>query len=104
MPITQLGLVNENEIRDGVQRAEKALAPDVVRIRYTVKEDWSGDQSIFFRVLLSDSASAESGLREITQRVEFRVVNEVRPPEWLLTYFNFRSQSEQAQLREPAWE
>jgi len=104
VPTIPLELVNQNEIRAGVQRAVEALKPDVVRIRYTVTADWTGEQSVFFRVVLSDHVSAESRLREITQRILFTVDSEVSPPEWLRTYFNFRSQSEQAQLREAAWE
>ena len=44
-------------------------------------------------------------LGETTQRIMSRILREIQADELgLQTYFNFRSQSEQARLREPAWE
>jgi len=82
-----------------VARAAKALAPDVVRIRYSLGEDWSGSGAVFFRVVLSDNASRPGHLREISTRVTSTVFNAVKPDELgLEAYFNFRSASEQAEL------
>jgi hypothetical protein len=82
----------------------RELAPAVVRIRYEIGQDWSGDWAIFFRILLSDDASQRQHLWQITrlvserltQRIDFSSIG-VQP------YFNFRSQSEQAKMQEPAW-
>jgi hypothetical protein len=99
------GLVDQGKIRAGVQRAERALLPDVVRILYSFNPDWTGDYSLFFRILLTDAASAPSKLRYTTQRVMMTILTEIKADELgLQTYFNFRSESEQAKLREPAWE
>ena len=98
------GLVKQRELASGVKRAEQALAPDVVRIRYSVGTDWTGEQSIFFRIILSDAVSRLERLRKIAQRVESKLLKEVKAEDLgLQTYFNFRSLSEQAELKDPAW-
>jgi hypothetical protein len=105
VPIAQPGLVDQSEIKKAVRRAERALAPDVIRIMYSFTVDWTGEQSLFFRVLISDRASAPNRLRETTQRITARVLQEIKTEELgLQTYFNFRSKSEQEQVREPFWE
>lgn len=99
-----LGRVNQAQIASAVKSAEAALAPDVVRIRYSFGTDWTGDPSIFFRVVLSDDASRKTQLSETAQRVALTILNEVDAEQLgLHSYFNFRSLSEQAQLKEPAW-
>lgn len=104
MPTVPSGFVHQNQIEKAVQRAQKALAPNVIRIRYSLGNDWTGDPSIFFRVVLSDTASRPSNLQKVAQRVTLRLINEVRSDEFgLHAYFNFRSESEQAQIKEPAW-
>jgi len=98
-------LVDQSLIKKAVRRAERALAPDVVRIMYSFTVDWTGEQSLFFRVLISDRASAPNRLLETTQRITARVLQEIKAEELgLQTYFNFRSKSEQEQVREPFWE
>ena len=72
---------------------------------YSYETDWTGEYSLFFRILLSDSASAPNKLRQTTQKIMAKILNEVKAEELgLPTYFNFRSESEQAGLREAAWE
>jgi hypothetical protein len=98
-------LVDQGKIRTGVQRAERALEPDVVRIMYSFAENVDGEISLFFRVVISDQAAAPNRLRETTQRIINKVLHHIRADELgLQTYFNFRSRSEQALLKEPAWE
>jgi hypothetical protein len=98
-------LVDQSKIRAGVQRAERALAPDVIRIMYAFAEDVQGNISLFFRIVISDSVSTPPKLRETTQRIITRVHKEIKAEELgLQTYFNFRSKSEQAMLRDPFWE
>jgi len=97
-------LVNQGHITRAFRRAERTLAPDVVRIRYTLGADWTGEPSIFFKIVLSDDASRESKLSETAQRVSVRILSEVNVEELgLNSYFNFRSLSEQNQINEPAW-
>ena len=96
--------MDEAQIEAGVQRAAQALAPDVVSIRYSLGEDWTGDPSVFFRIVLSDEASRVEHLGERAECIESKIRNDVRPEELGLNYyFNFRSESEQAELQEAAW-
>ena len=87
-----------------VTRAAKNLAPHVVNIIPTLGNDWSGEPAVFFMVILADSASGRDQLLSISNRVEQAIVQQVQPLEqWgVLPYFNFRSQSEQAKLAQPA--
>ena len=91
--------------QEQVDRIARDLAPDVVHIRMDVGHDWSDHPAIYFRVVLSEEASRRDRLREITQRVRGKVRNELGFDALEhYPYFRFRSQSEQAQLRDPAWE
>jgi len=104
VPYIPTGFVNQQEIEAAVQRAEQALAPTVVRIRYNLGADWTGDPSIFFRVVISDELAKKPKLSAIAQTVALKLMNEVKTDEFgLQAYFNFRSRSEQAHLNEPAW-
>lgn len=97
------GFVHQTRIARGVDKAEEQLESDVVRIRYDLGEDWRGEGAVFFRVVLKDSVS-KTHLREVARRVSDTVFREVRPNELgLEAYFNFRSESEQAALKEEAW-
>lgn len=84
-------------------RAVEAELPDVVRIRYEIGEDWSGQWAIFFRVVLSDEA-ARSRLKHVVKEVVSRLSSRL---DFLslgvFPYHNFRSETEQAELREEAW-
>jgi hypothetical protein len=104
VPYIPTGFVNQQEIEAAVQRAEQALAPTVVRIRYNLGADWTGDPSIFFRIVISDEFAKKPKLSDIAQKVSLKLMNEVKTDEFgLHAYFNFRSRSEQADLNEPAW-
>lgn len=98
------GFVHQSDLDLAVRRAEDALRPDVAHIRYSLGEDWSGAGAVFFRVLLADNASQRGRLQEVARRVSSKIAEEVQPDSFgLQSYFNFRSESEQQQLREPAW-
>jgi len=103
--IVSRGLVDQSKVTAGVRRAERALAPEVIHIRHTFALDWTGEQSLFFRVLLSDAASAPDKLRQTTQKIEAKILAQIKADELgLLTYFNYRSKAEQAKLRDPIWD
>jgi hypothetical protein len=106
MPVAPSRIVNQRQVAAAVQKAAKSLAPDIVRIRYTVGLDSTGLAAIFFRVLLSDQASGEDRLYETTRRISRKILDIVKPMEkfGMEAYFNFRSVSEQAQLKDAAWE
>ena len=97
-------LIHQRQIDAAVARAAKALAPDVVRIRYGLGDNWAGEASIFFRIILSNSASRETRLRGVTQRAARIIWEHVKPEQLgLQPYFNYRSVSEQAELRDEEW-
>ena len=76
----------------------------MIGIVATLGEDWSGEPAAFFMVILTDAASRRDRLLDISNRVSEAIVQQVQPLEqWgVLPYFNFRSQSEQAKLNQPA--
>jgi len=96
-------ITRQPEINAAVSDVIRLLAPDVVHIRYDIDRDWSGDWAIFFRVLLSDDAS-KNRLSEVATQVVWRLSERLDFPSMgLFPYHNFRSESEQAALREEAW-
>ena len=91
------------EITAAVSEVERLMAPDVVHIRYDLRDDWSGDPAVYFRILLTDEAGekrlrkvARDAERRLEERLDFSAMS-------LFAYYNFRSVSEQAALREQAW-
>jgi hypothetical protein len=82
-----------------------ALAPfpaGVVNLRYTVENDWSGDPAIFFWITISDESARPPILSQTSRRITDFITQRLDPAgQWgLIPYFNFRSQSEQANLKE----
>jgi hypothetical protein len=92
------------QIHAAVADAVKEFSPDVIHIRYEVKEDWSGDPAIYFRVLVSDEAST-ARLHEVATELKRRM-EERLDFLWLefFPYYRFRNVSEQAVLQEKSWE
>jgi hypothetical protein len=95
--------VKEARFQAAVARAAQRLAPHVVSIIPTLGNDWSGEPAVFFMVILTDAASRRDQLLNVSNQVEQAIVEQVQPLEkWnVLPYFNFRSQSEQANLDQP---
>jgi len=93
------------QLDEAINALKPTLGPDVVRLRYTLGQDWSGESAIFFRIVLSDRASRRDQLRKATNQIESAIEECLQPLEqWgVLAYFSFRSQSEQAVLQEEAW-
>lgn len=104
MAIVSRGFVNQERIADGVAKAAAALATEVAWIRYELREDWSGEDALFFRIVLKDSASDLATIGEVSERVREELYSDVQPLELgLQPYFRFRSESEQRQLKDKAW-
>ena len=101
--IVPAAIVQRDRIEAAVRAVEAALRPDIVRIRYEIGEDWSGQWAIFFRVVLSDHA-AKHRLRGLATSVESRLAERLDfEALGVFPYHNFRSVSEQEALREEAW-
>ena len=95
---------NTPQLNADINRAGESLQGDVVRIGYDLGMDWIGDPSIFFKVVLSDHASHPSRLRLVAQRIALKLMDELQTDQkGVHAYFNFRSQSEVAQMNDPAW-
>lgn len=105
MPMVPSGFVNQAELASEVKRATLNLGPEVVRVRHSVGPDTSGEPSIFFRIVLTDSASREDTLADVSGHIATVLFDELRPYEnWgLIPYFSFRSQSEQATRSDSDW-
>ena len=96
-------VTKQSEIQAAINQVERSLAPDVVRIRYEIGEDWSGQWSIFFRVVLTDDA-AKRRLRDVANKIVWGLARQLDfPGMGVGPYHNFRSVSEQEALQEPAW-
>lgn len=92
------------QISAAVTEVVKELSPSVKKIRFEIGQDWSGQWAIFFRVLLSDDASEPKNLREIAPRVVWGMSERLDLPGLgLFPYFNFRSEAEQALVKDMAW-
>jgi hypothetical protein len=91
--------------QEQVDRIVRDLAPDVVHIRLRVARDWTDDPAVYFRVILSDEAAQRDRLAGVAELVRARLSDELRLAELdHIPYVRFRSWSEQAKLRDPAWD
>jgi hypothetical protein len=96
-------VTKQPEIQGAIDEIVGNLAPDVVRVRYDIGEDWSGQWAIFFRIVLTDEA-ARRRLREVATKVVWGLAQHLDfPAMGVFPYHNFRSLSEQEGLQEPAW-
>jgi len=99
------GIVHRTQLADEIAKAIRKLGQEAVRVSYSMGTDSTGEPSIFFRIVLTDAASREDKLTEVTSRIAAILFDEIRPQEnWgLLTYFSFRSKSEQEKRNDPEW-
>jgi len=96
-------VTKQEEIDAAVDRVQRIVGPEVVRIRYEIGEDWGGQPAIFFWVVLTDDA-ARRRLRDVATKVVWELSRQLDfPGMGVFPYHNFRSESEQATLQEPAW-
>jgi len=103
MIITRV-VLNEADLDRRVKAVARKLAPDVVRIRYDIALDSTDKEAIYFRILLSDDASREKRLREVAERVEAELSKKLKLDQLgLMWYPSFRSESEQAMMKDPDW-
>ena len=105
MPMVSNGLVQRTQLDKEIKRAVRKLGKEALHVTYSLGTESGGEPSIFFRIVLSDAASIEDRLAEVTGHIETIFFDEIRPLEnWgLLPYFSFRSKSEQAKRHDPEW-
>jgi len=97
-------LANTPKLQEDISRVTQELGSDVVRINFEIGFDAMGEPSIFFNIVLTDEASNRARLRFVSQHAAFALMNRLRTDDnGVHAYFNFRSQSEVAQINDPAW-
>jgi hypothetical protein len=100
------GIAQPSELVKKFNQLAHLAIPGVVQWRYTFESDWSGDPAIFFWVTLTDEASKPQNLRQAKAAFIVTINKHADlPGEWgLIPYFNFRSRSEQAKLKDEVYE
>jgi hypothetical protein len=99
------GYTEREQLAEAIARVEPLLGADVVRLKYDVQEDWSGEPAIYFKVLLTDDAAKRNHRRSVTRQIEDVIETNLEPRRaWdLFPYYRFRAKSEQDELRDPRW-
>lgn len=87
-----------------VANAAAGLPQPVLSITPSLGSDWNGESAVFFQIVLADG-TPRGQLLNLTRQISQSIVHQVQPlEEWgVLPYFNFRTQSEEARVREPVW-
>ncbi len=100
------GYVHRGHLDAIVKEASTLLGPEVVHVAYQIRPDSTDEPSIFFRILLADSAFREDTIVGLSRRISEVLRGAVRPLEdWgLRPYFNYRTKSEQDRRKDPDWE
>ena len=99
------GIAQVAELQKKLNGIMPQPSPGVVKWRHTFGNDWAGDPAIFFWVTLTDEASKKDKLSQTTEAFK-RVLSERIDfqNDWdLIPYFNFRSESEQALLKDEVY-
>ena len=106
MPILPRGIAQHTELISELNSLRHISIPGIVKWNYTLDNDWSGDTAIFFWVVLTDDASKSEKLRKTTAGFRNLIDNKVdlRGDWGLIPYFNFRSVSEQADLKDEVYQ
>jgi hypothetical protein len=96
------GVAPPVELIKSLNALQPYLPPAIVNWRYNIENDWSGDPALFFWMTLSDEAARPQNLPQITKHITGIITRRIDPRgQWgLIPYFSFRSQSEQAALKE----
>lgn len=87
-----------------VEEVERKFPNDVVRIRYTVGEDYDGDPAVFFRILLRDEVGQRDRIGPITGRIVSELFDGLAAEE--IDYvpgFRFRTERENNQPSDEPW-
>ena len=97
MPIVASELVQQNEVRERVERLQELFVkdPDIARIDHRIAQDWSGDSSIFVVVVLKSPTPPATVIARLSREIESALLRVVRSEELgLHAYLNFLSRPE----------
>jgi hypothetical protein len=78
---------NQADIDRRVKEVERKLAPDVAWIRYSLTLDFTGEDSIYFRVVCPIRRAAKGDCAPFTERVEGELAEVVGFDEFGLNLF-----------------
>jgi hypothetical protein len=92
------------QIGAAVEEVTREMAPWVRHIRYTIGEDWTGQETVFLRVVLSDEAVSDERRKGVMRQVRRETSDRIIPRLGLFPHFNFRSESEQKEMKDPTWD
>jgi hypothetical protein len=103
--------LSPQQLKDFAQKVEevaKKFPSEVVRIRHSFSRDWDGDPAIYFRIVLTDEMVRRRHLTELTGAIKGALMKDLAfyQSEYAtyIPYFNFRTDAEQKQLKDPEWE
>lgn len=97
--------IDTTEVEQAIDTFIKSLGPEVVRVRYNVGDDWTGEPALYFRVVLADSAATDrKTFFESAERVRRALREQLRPLEhWgLFPHASFRSKADD-KINDPKW-
>jgi hypothetical protein len=94
----------QTQIGAAVEEVAREMSPWVRRIRFKIDEDWLGQEAVFLRVLLSDEAVSDKHRKGVVRQVIDKTNERIIPRFDLFPHFNFRSESEQKEMKDPAWD
>ena len=98
--------LHSTEVEKAVDAFIQTLGPEVVRVRYNIGEDWTGDPALYFRIVLSDESAVDAKTFNATaERIRDSFFDQLQALErWgLFPHVSFRSNAEQASLNDPKW-
>lgn len=97
--------VNRKQLEADIQQAISKLGPEAHQVFYRFEDDYTGEPSIFFRIVLSDDRAEPGRHIEATDRIMTLLLEEIDPiANWgLHAHFSFRSRAEQQARFDPNW-
>jgi hypothetical protein len=95
--------MTRDHIPQQVESIAEEFSPDVERIRWSFDEDWDGQESLFFRAMVTDEVTSD---RERFHRIARSLSDTLTQifSDFAPVYVNFRSVSECARTKEAEWE
>lgn len=103
--------LSPQQLKDFAQRVDEVaqkFPSEVVRIRHSFSRDWDGDPAIYFRIVVTDEARRTVPLSKLTHGIQDALINDLAlfTSEYsvYIPYFNFRTKTEQDEVKSPEWE
>ena len=97
MAHTGNGFVHHKKVTSALRRVPKQFPKDVISISYRLGNDWEGEPTIFFDIVISEEARRPpyEKLGRLASRLSFALNTEVRPDEFgLRSHPHFFSEAE----------